>query len=68
MGVGWGRNQPYLELIALVVMHVESTEQLHVSDDQKVFTLVHSVAHGLSGKLLHLNVVELTEVAEPLQV
>ena len=60
------RPGSYLKLVALVVVHVENSEEFHVPDDQEVFALVHAVADGLPGKLLHLDIVELTEVAEPL--
>lgn len=47
-------------------MHVEGSEELAVSADAQLLCSGDSVIDGLPGKLLHLNVVELPEVAEPL--
>ena len=56
----------YLEVIGFVIVHVESSEQLTVPRDGQSFHLVHSIHNGLASKLLHLDVVELPEVTEPL--
>lgn len=56
----------YLEVICFVEMGAEGTEQLWVPGDGQVFHVVDSIHDGLPGGLLHLNVVELTKVAEPL--
>ena len=47
-------------------MHVEGSEQLRVSADGHVFHIPDPVHYGLAGKLLHLDVVKLPEVTEPL--
>lgn len=47
-------------------MHVEGTEQLWLSGDGYVFHIVNAIYDGLTSKLLHLDVVELSEVTEPL--
>lgn len=55
----------YLKVIGLVVVHVEGSEEFTVAADAKLLDSGGAVVDGLPGKLLHLNVVELPEVAEP---
>ena len=47
-------------------MHVEGSEELAVAADAQLLASGDSVVDGLAGELLHLDVVELPEVAEPL--
>ena len=47
-------------------MHVEGSEELAVAADTQLLAPGDSVVDGLAGELLHLDVVELPEVAEPL--
>lgn len=47
-------------------MHVEGTEELRVPGDLESASVHNTLQQGLPGKLLHLDVVKLTEVAEPL--
>lgn len=54
-----------MEIVGLVVVHVECTEQLGVSADCDVFDFTDAVDDGLAGKLLHLDVIELPEVTKP---
>ena len=46
-------------------MHVEGSEELAVAADTQLLGSSGAVVDGLAGKLLHLDVVELPEVAEP---
>ena len=56
----------YLEVVGFVVVHVQRSEQLGVPADRHVFDVGDAVNDCLAGKLLHLDVVELPEVAKPL--
>lgn len=56
----------HLEVVGLVVVHVEGSEQLAVAADAEFVRPGHAVVDGLPGELLHLDVVELPEVTEPL--
>lgn len=56
----------HLEVVGLVVVHVEGPEQLTVAADAELVRTGHPVVDGLPGELLHLDVVELPEVTEPL--
>lgn len=47
-------------------MHVEGAEELGLSGDEYVFDIIHAVYDGLTSELLHLDVVELSKVTEPL--
>lgn len=47
-------------------MHVEGTEKLRVPGDLEGASIHNALHQGLPGKLLHLDVVKLAEVAEPL--
>lgn len=47
-------------------MHVKSPEELAVTADAQLLASGDAVVDGLTGKLLHLDVVKLSEVAEPL--
>lgn len=47
-------------------MHVEGSVQLAVSGDGQLFCAGDPVIDGLTRVLLHLNVVKLAEIAEPL--
>lgn len=47
-------------------MHVKSPEKLTVPAHAHLFYPCHAVVDGLPSEFLHLDVVELTEVAEPL--
>lgn len=47
-------------------MHVQGSKQLRVPADGHVFDVTDAIDDGLAGKLLHLDVVELPEVTEPL--
>ena len=55
----------HLKVIGLVVVHVESTEELTVAADAHLLGPGHAIVDGLPGELLHLDVVEFAEVAEP---
>lgn len=56
----------YLEVIGFVVVHVESSEQFWFSPHSQTPHVGHSFCESVSGKLLHLDVVKLPEVTEPL--
>lgn len=56
----------YLKVICFVVVHVEGSVQLAVSGDGQLFCAGDPVIDGLTRVLLHLNVVKLAEIAEPL--
>lgn len=47
-------------------MHVEGSEELGVAAHAQVLDAGGAVVDGLPGEFLHLDVVELPEVAEPL--
>jgi len=55
-----------MEVIGFIVVHVQCPEELWVPANRNVFDVADSVNNGLAGKLLHLDVVELPEVTEPL--
>ena len=59
-------SDTYVEVIGFIVVHVQRPEQLRVPADRHVFDVTDAVHDGLPGELLHLDVVELPEVAEPL--
>ena len=59
-------SDTYVEVIGFVVVHVQRPEQLRVPANRHVFDITDAVDDGLAGKLLHLDVVELPEVTEPL--
>lgn len=56
----------HLEVVGLVVVHVERPEELGVAAHHQLLRGGHALVDGLPGELLHLDVVELPEVAEPL--
>lgn len=56
----------YLKVIRFVVVHIEGSVQLTVSSDGQLFCAGDPVIDGLTSVLLHLNIVKLTEIAEPL--
>lgn len=56
----------YLEIIGFIVVHVESSEQFWFSSHSQTSHVGHSFYESVSGKLLHLDVVKLPEVTEPL--
>lgn len=56
----------YLKVICFVVVHVERSVQLTVSGDGQLICAGDPVVDGLTRILLHLNIVKLTEIAEPL--
>lgn len=56
----------YLKVIRFVVVHVEGSVQLTVSGDGQLFGAGDPIVDGLTRILLHLNIVKLTEIAEPL--
>lgn len=56
----------YLEVVGFVVVHVEGTEELRLSADGYVLRILNPVDDGLTCKLLHLDVVKLPEITEPL--
>lgn len=58
--------ETYVEVIGFIVVHVQRPEQLWVPANCYVFDITDAVNDGLPGKLLHLDVVELPEVTEPL--
>lgn len=55
-----------LEVVGFIVVHVEGAEELGLSGDGYVFDIINAVYDGLTSELLHLDVVELSEVTEPL--
>lgn len=55
-----------LKVVGLVVVHVEGSEELAVPADAQLLSTSDAVVDGLPGEFLHLDVVELPEVAEPL--
>lgn len=55
----------YLKVICFVVVHVEGSVQFTVSGDGQLFCAGDPIIDGLTCVLLHLNVVKLTEIAEP---
>lgn len=59
-------SNTYVEVIGFIVVHVQCPEQLWVPANCNVFDIIDAVNNGLAGKLLHLDVVELSEVTEPL--
>lgn len=56
----------YLKVICFVVVHVEGSVQLTIPGDGQLFCAGNSIIDGLTRILLHLNIVKLTEIAEPL--
>jgi hypothetical protein len=56
----------YIDLVVSVVVRVESAEELTVHVDVDLVGAHDTVGEVLSRVLLHLNVEELAEVAEPL--
>lgn len=56
----------YLKVICFIVVHVESPVQLTVSGYRQLFSACYTIIDSLTCVLLHLNVVELTEIAKPL--
>lgn len=56
----------YLKVIGFIVVHVEGPVQLTVSGYRQLFSACYPIIDGLTCILLHLNVVELTEIAKPL--
>ena len=56
----------YLKVIGLVVVNVDHTEDLRVPGYREVVRAGRAICQSLPGKLFHLDVVELAEVAEPL--
>ena len=60
------KNQTNLKVVGLVVVHVERPEELGVTAHRQLVCRGHPLVDRLPGELLHLNVVELPEVAEPL--
>lgn len=56
----------YMKIIGFVVVHVQRPEELRVPADCDVFDIGDAVNDGLAGELLHLNVIKLPEVTEPL--
>jgi hypothetical protein len=59
-------KRSYLKVVGLVVVHVEGSVELAVTADAHLLHPGDTVVDGLPGKLLHLDVVELSEVTEPL--
>lgn len=59
-------TKTYVEVIGFIVVHVECPEQLWVSAHCDVFDIADAIHDSLTGKLLHLDVIELPEVTEPL--
>ena len=55
----------YLEVIAFVVMHIKTSEEFRVSAHCQFSHISDSFHQGMAGKLLHLDVVEFSEVTEP---
>lgn len=47
-------------------MHVKGPEELAVTTDAQLLASSDTVIDGLAGELLHLDIVELPEVAKPL--
>lgn len=60
------RKGAHLKIVGLVVVHVESAEKLAVPAHAQLLCPRHTVVDGLPSKFLHLDVVKLTEVTEPL--
>lgn len=60
------KNGTYLKVIGFVVVHVEGSVEFTVPSDGQFISAGHPIIDGLPGILLHLDVVELSEVAEPL--
>lgn len=59
-------SNTYVKVVGFIVVHVQRSKQLGISADCDVFDVPDAVSDRLSGKLLHLDVVKLPEVAEPL--
>lgn len=55
-----------MKVVGFIVVHVQCPEELRVPANWDVFDVGDAVNDGLAGKLLHLDVVELPEVTEPL--
>ena len=62
----WLMDDTYVKVVGFVVVHVQCPEQLWVPANCNVFDIADAVNDGLAGELLHLDVVELPEVTEPL--
>lgn len=58
--------ETYMKIVGFVVVHVQRPEEFWVPADRDVFDIGDAVNDGLAGELLHLNVIELPEVTEPL--
>lgn len=56
----------YSKIVAFVVMKIEHSEKLAISGHLQLLDVDHPVTESLSSELLHLYVIKLTEVAEPL--
>lgn len=56
----------YLKVISLVIVHIESSKQFWVTENHQHFGICDTIWNRLPGKFLHLDVIELTKVAEPL--
>lgn len=56
----------YLKVVGFVVVHAESSEKFWFSTHSETPHVAHSVCESMAGKLLHLDVVKLPEVTEPL--
>ena len=59
-------SDTYMEVIGFVVVHVQCPEQLWIPAYCNILHFIDAVNNGLAGKLFHLDVVELPEIAEPL--
>lgn len=56
----------YLKVVGFVVVHVERPEEFGVAAHRQLLDSSHTLIDSLPGVLLHLDVVELSEIAEPL--
>lgn len=66
----WTSGDPstcsYLKIIPLVVVHTESSKQFRITENHQRFGICDAIRNCLPGSFFHLDVIKLTEVAEPL--
>ena len=56
----------YLKVVSLVVVRIEGSKKFWVTKNHQHFGVCDTIGNRLPGKFLHLYVIKLTEVAEPL--
>ena len=63
----WDPNTwSYLKVVSLIIVHIESSKKLRVAENHQHFGICDTIWNCLPGKFLHLDIIKLTKVAEPL--